>query len=361
MGAEGLRGAAEPVRGVFPEHHRIEGTRDDGRVVVVDARSSRRWALGRVELRVARAFDGVSSYADVVRRAGVVGASVDAVRALEGRLLAVGILTDRAAPAKGRPWLSWIRAVDLAADAPEPVLHRLRWLVRVGTNRWTVLAAVGCVLAAGALVDWRRFATEVPSAISGWGLLGLLLAFTVSAVFHESGHAFACTRFGVGIEEIGIGLRWLVPFAWTRPDQDAWESLPVGSRVLTVAAGPLGSLVCGALGAAIWQVAHDAAPLRLAGLYLVLASTVGMTPTLVPVVEGDAYLLLEMVLRRRGLRRRSLDHLTAAIIPSRRQIKAGPGERALYLIFGTCAVAGTAAVTGAALWLLWYCTASAVG
>lgn len=345
---------------MFPDHHRIVGTRQDGRVVVVDARSSRRWALGQVELRVARAFDGASSYADVIRRAGVAGASADAVRALEGRLLAVGILADRAAPARGRRWLSRVRALDLAAGGPDPVLNRMTWLIRACTNRWTVIVAICSVLAAGALVDWRRFATEVPSAISGWGLLGLLMAFVVSAVLHEGGHAFACKRFGIGIEEIGIGLRWLVPFAWTRPDQDAWESLPLGRRVLTVTAGPLGSLVCGALGAVTWQVAHGVTPLRLAGLYAVLAGTVGMTPTLIPFLEGDAYLLLEMALRGRGLRRRSLDFLTAAIVPARRTIRAGRREWALYLCFGTCTVLGTAAVTGAALWLFWYCVTSAV-
>jgi putative peptide zinc metalloprotease protein len=360
VGAAARRGATQPVRGVFPDHYRIAGTRRDGRVVVLDGRSSRRWALGPTELRVARAFDGVSSYADVIRRTGVAGASAEAVRALEGRLLAVGILADRAAPTQGRRWLSWIRAVDLATGGPDPVLNRLTWLVRAGTNRVAVLAAIGCVLAAGALVDWRRFATEVPSAISGWGLLGLLAAFTLSAVFHEGGHAFACKRFGVGIDEMGIGLRWLVPFAWTRPDQDAWAALPIPRRVLTITAGPLGSMVYAALGALTWQLAHGAAPLRLAGLYAVLAGTVGMTPTLIPFLEGDAYLLLEMVLRRRDLRRRSMDYVSAAFVPARRRIPACRGERALYLCFGTCAVVGTIAVTGGALWLLWYCVASAV-
>lgn len=355
MGTAARPGTAEPVRGVFPAHYRIAGTRDDGRVVVLDPRSSRRWALGPTELKVARAFDGVSSYADVVGRAGVAGASVAAVRALEGRLLAVGILADRAASAKGRQWLSWVRAVDVAAGAPDAVLNRLMWLVRAGTSRLTVLTAIGGVLATAALLDWRRFATEVPSAISGWGLLGLLVAFTLSAVFHEGGHAFACKRFGVGVDEMGIGLRWLVPFAWTRPDQEVWEALPVGRRVLTITAGPLGSLVFAVLGALSWQLGHEAAPLRLAGLYAVLAGTFGMTPTLIPFLEGDAYLLLEMALRRPDLRRRSLDFLKG-----RRTIPAGRGERALYLCFGTCAVLGTIAVTGAALWLLWYCVASAV-
>ena len=353
------RGAAETVRGVYPDHHRIAGTRDDGRVVIVDARSSRRWVLGPTELRVAQAFDGVSSYADVMRHTGVAGASTEAVQALERRLLAVGILADRAVPARGGRWLNWIRRLDVAAGGPDPVLNRLMWLVRIGTSRSAVLAVIGSVLASVALVDWHRFTAEVPSAISGWGLLGLLAAFTLSAVFHEGGHAFACKRFGVGIEEMGIGLRWLVPFAWTCPDQDRWEALPIGRRVLTITAGPIGSLAFGAVGALTWQLGHGVAPLRSAGLYGVLAGTLGMTPTLIPFLEGDAYLLLEMVLRRRDLRRRSLDYLTASIVPARRRIPVSRGERALYLCFGTCTVVATAAVTGAALLLLWYCVAAA--
>lgn len=355
MGAAPRRDTAETVRGTFPDHYRIAGPRPDGRAVVVDPRSGRRWALGPTELRVARAFDGASSYADVIGCTGVTGASADAVRALESRLLAVGILADRAAPAQGRRWLSWIRAVDVAVGGPDPLLDRLTGLIRAATHPVTVFAGIGCVLVAVGLLDWRRFAGEVASAISGWGLLGLLAAFTLSAVFHEGGHAFACKRFGVGIDEMGIGLRWLVPFAWTRPDQDAWEALPIGRRVLTITAGPLGSLVFGALGALAWQLGHGVAPLRLAGLYAVLAGTAGMTPTLIPFLEGDAYLLLEMVSRRPDLRRRSLDFLTG-----RRKIQAGRGERALHLCFGTCAVLATIAVTGAALWLLWYCVASAV-
>jgi putative peptide zinc metalloprotease protein len=356
VGAAARPDTADTVRGTFPDHYRIAGTRPDGRVVVVDPRSGRRWALGPTELRVARAFDGVSSYADVIGRCGVAGASAGAVRALEGRLLAVGILADRATPAPGRRWLSWIRAVDVAVGGPDALLNKLSWLIRAATHRLTVFTGIGGVLVAVALVDWPRFAGEVPPAISGWGLLGLLAAFTLSAVFHEGGHAFACKRFGVGIDEMGIGLRWLVPFAWTRPDQDAWEAQPIGRRVLTITAGPLGSLVFAALGALTWQLGHGVGPLRLAGLYAVLAGTAGMTPTLIPFLEGDAYLLLEMVLRRPDLRRRSLDFLKG-----RRKIQVGRGERALYLCFGTCTILATIAVTGAALWLLWYCVASAVG
>jgi putative peptide zinc metalloprotease protein len=224
------------------------------------------------------------------------------------------------------------------------------------TDRGPVLLATVYALATLALLCARvgDLAGEVRPALAGAGLLGLAAAFAASAVFHEGGHALACHRYAVGVERIGIGLRWLVPFAWTRPDQDAWRQLPGRARVVTAVAGPLGSLLFAALGGTLWYAAHDVEALRLAGLYSVVAGTVGMAPTLVPTFEGDAYLLLEMWLGRPNLRQRSFEHLLGAFTGTPRTSRTRRGAHLLYVAFALtsallCAAA-TCCVLGAVYW-----------
>jgi hypothetical protein len=108
--------------------------------------------------------------------------------------------------------------------------------------------------------------------------------------------------------------------------------------------------VFAALGAAAWHFGHGIEPVRLLGLYVLAAGTVGMVPTLIPTLDGDAYLLLELWLRRPNLRGRSVDHLVATFTDPRRAARTGRGERLLYVCFGSAALLSQVAATGLVLW-----------
>lgn len=358
------------VLGVFPARYRIGPADADGRCEVSDPASNRRWKLGPGELLVARRFDGARSYAEVAAATTTGGrpaVPAQAARRFEARLLRLGILE----PGGGGPGgasradryrhrlarrLRAVGTIEFAGGDPTRMLDRWSRSVRRLTGRGPVLLVTVYVLATPVLLRAHvgDLAGEVRPALEGAGLLGLAAAFVASAVFHEGGHALACHRYAVGVERIGIGLRWFVPFAWTRPDQDAWRRLPARDRVVTAVAGPLGSLVFAALGGSLWYAAHDVEAFRLAGLYSVVAGTVGMAPTLVPTFEGDAYLLLEMWLGKPNLRRRSFEHLLGALTGAPRPGGTGRGAHLLYVAFALtsallCAAA-TCCVLGAVYW-----------
>ncbi|MBI0293380.1 M50 family metallopeptidase [Streptomyces sp. PRKS01-29] len=355
----------EEVRGVFPARFHVGEPDGDGRTEVRAADSTRRWVLGRRELRVARQFDGIRSYADIARSTAAGGrpaVSVDALRRFEARLLRLGVLENAGAQPGGRArrrLRAWFRAcvtVEFVGGDPTRLLDRLDPPLRRLTGRGPVLCAAVAVLSALAALGPRAdvIAGELRAALEGAGLLGFLAAFVVSAVFHEGGHVLACHRYRVPVERVSLGLRWLIPFAWTRPEQQAWKRLPAGSRVMTAVSGPLGSLVFAALGGAAWHFGHDLGPVRLLGLYVLAGGTVGMVPTLVPTLDGDAYLLLELWLGRPNLRGRSIDHLVATFTDRRRAARTSRRERLLYVCFGAAAVISQTAATGLVLWAAYW-------
>lgn len=355
----------EIVRGRFPDRYRIGEAAPDGRRQVYDPSSARRWALGEVELFAARQFDGRRTYGDIsraVREHDGRSVAAEKLAGLEARLLALGLLEAAGRARAGGAWKwfrpGWVRrlaTVELISIDPggalDAVERRLRWL-RSGATVPAMMAFTAVVLGIVASRAWE-FSREVPSAIAGAGLGYLVVASTCCAVLHEGGHALACRRYGVPVESVSIGFHWLMPFVWTRPNQDAWSRLPLRSRLVTIVAGTLGSLVFAAFGGVVWLLAHDVEPFRLAGLFAVVAGTVVSIPTLLPIFNGDGYLLLTEVLRQPNLQHRAFGHLVDTLTNPRRAARSRPRQRLAYLGFSLAAIAGRSAAAVFVLWLLW--------
>lgn len=227
----------------------------------------------------------------------------------------------------------------------------VRWL-RSGPAVMAMLAFTVTILTVVA-TRMAELAHEVPTAIRGLGL-GYLCAVCVGCAFlHEGGHAIACRNYRVVVESIGIGVCSLMPFAWTRPGQGAWSRLPLRARLVTILAGVFGSLVFAALGGAVWLLAHDVEPLRLVGLFAILSGTLVSAPTLLPIFDGDGYLLLTEVSRRPNLRHRAFRHLAATLADRKRAARISPWQRCFYLGFSLSTIAGRLASAIFVLWLLW--------
>ncbi|UVS81933.1 M50 family metallopeptidase [Actinokineospora sp. UTMC 2448] len=341
--------AAESVRARFPARLVVEPA-DDGRFAVTDPRGRARWVLGGPVLDVARLFTGDGTYAEVAeaaRSAGLRTATAQSMRAFEAKLLALGVLDDTARPSPARRALRVLTAVERvdvgAADptrALDALLRRAPWLAGCGVAVLACLVSLAAVVAL--LARFAEFAAAVPDALRGWGLLGVLVVTVLSSVFHEGGHALACRAYGVPVRRVGIGLRSLAVFAWTEPDERVWSALPWRPRLVTVAAGLLGSLVYAAVGVALWL----SGPLATLGVWLVLAGTVCVVPTLIPSFDGDAYLLLTCLPGMANLRSRSF-----AALRSRRWGVPTLG----YAAFALITVLGRAAVAAFVLWLVWVC------
>ncbi|MGQ0838580.1 hypothetical protein [Actinokineospora sp.] len=341
----------ETVRGRFPARLVVEPT--DGRFAVTDPRTRSRWVLGKAELDVARRFDGTGTYArlaDALRRDGLPIGPPAKLRAFEQKLLGLGILESTAPRRRlARAAMAATRLDFAAADptrALDRVLHAVPWLVR----RPGVLAITAVTTAVLMLLTTRfdEFVAAVPAGLRGWNLLWLYLVTAASTVFHEGGHALACRAYGVAVREVGVGLRSLVVFAWTEPDQSRWAALPLGPRLVTVAAGPLGSLAYAAIGAACW-LGPLPDPLRTLGLIMVLSGTVCVIPTMLPFFDGDTYLLLTGLPGCANLRSRSFAHLLG------RGAAGDPlSVRLGCRVFAVLTILAHVAIAGLALWLVWF-------
>lgn len=352
------------VRGRFPTRYEVSAAATPDRFEIYDRASHTRWALGRVELAVARQFDGTRTYRSIsmaLRQSGPRRISSAGLRAFESRLIALGILeSDQRGIPRARRWVRRLLAlerIEFWSFDPSHVLdivqRRAPWLHR---RCWVLLlsaVSVGLVAALGTRLG--EFVHAVPAALYGWGLLGFYGMWAVSSVPHEGGHALSCRAYGVAVRKVGIGLRSLLVFAWTEPDRDAWSRLSLRQRLVTIVAGPLGSIWFAAVGAAVWLLPAPE-PLRTAGVLLVLAGTVGIVPTLLPIFNGDAYLVLTDILGWSNLRSRSFQSLRSLLSGTGQSQRLALRTKLFYLSFALATILGRSASIVFVLWLFWVCS-----
>jgi putative peptide zinc metalloprotease protein len=166
--------------------------------------------------------------------------------------------------------------------------------------------------------------------------VAVFLLLGLQGVFHEGGHALGCKAFGVRVHEVGLAIYFFLLTAWTRPIQRQWNRLPKAQRLETILLGPFGSLLVGALGVLVWRLSpHGSVPGRL-GMLAALSTPISTVPTMLPVFNGDGYLLLTEYFNRPGLRRRSWAYLRERLSrkggrPGQHARELPRAERRLYL------------------------------
>lgn len=354
-------GDQDVVRGRFPATVLVSPL-EAGRFTVHRPDTRARWSLGGAELRVARMFDGERTYAAIgaeLRRSDRRAASVASLRSFEERLIALGLLDagPRPTPA-ARMWRRVVSLdrIDLGSYDPTPLLDAVsRRAPRAVLFGAAVCTAAGLGALGLLLTRLGPFLHGVPGTLRGWGLPGLYAVCAFSSVFHEGGHAVACRAYGVPVRQVGLGLRTLVVFAWTTPDERRWDGLRRSRQLVTIAAGPLGSLLFAGIGAALW-LAPLGAPADALGTLVVLAGTVCLLPTLSPSFDGDAYLILTGVCGRPNLRSRSYAHVRSLLSGMGRAETPRARIRWPYLAFAVTTVAGRLATAVLVGWLFWVCT-----
>lgn len=309
-------------------------------------------------------FDGLRTYDDicgVVRERCGRAPTVDRLVAFEKQSLEAGLL-EPGAGIDGHGLALVARAakavvfLTLAEYAPAPLVSRfwpqLRWLTSPAAAGGIVLALAG----GGAIVASR--ADELSrELIAVWPHTGLIVLYCfafASAAFHEGAHALACRRYGVPVNLVAFGLLCLFPVAWTVPDQRTWSDLPLRHRLVTIGAGPLGSLVFAGIGTLFWLVGHRFGIFRVTGLLAMSTGPVVMLPTLIPVFPGDAYLALTELTQRPGLRKISLRHLAAAAGRGRSRPALPAVDRTWYLGFGLATITAWAGALFLLGWLIWH-------
>lgn len=171
-------------------------------------------------------------------------------------------------------WLRW-------PLISESIVNRLTPLFGVFFRQWPATALLGLMLIAGVVFPQLfvslRFTGE--SLTLGYGLL------LISLLFHELGHASACSYFGARPRAIGFGIYLVYPVFYSDVSA-AWELRP-RSRVIVDVAGLYFQGIVGALYVLLY-VWTDWEPLLVAILMIAGSSVFSLNP----IFKFDGYWMI---------------------------------------------------------------------
>jgi putative peptide zinc metalloprotease protein len=205
-----------------------------------------------------------------------------------------------------RSALTWRVALG-GVDAP------LTWVYQRAAHvlytRWgqavlAALAAVGLVaFVLGVATGTASGATGQHDIPGGGDLLLLVLAYLLSVVIHEAGHACTTKAFGYAVHRIGVGWYWFTPVAYV-DTSELWLA-PRWPRIAVSLAGPYANAVLGGVAALVaWFMPGGAAASVLWQVAFVNELLVFVN--LNPLLEYDGYYVLVDLLECPNLRPRAL-------------------------------------------------------
>jgi putative peptide zinc metalloprotease protein len=333
----------------------VEGGGDKRRFALYHPRRDTTCVLGEAELTIARLFDGRRSLEEIAARAlseHRLRLSVEQLRRFEERLRRLYLLEGEGDEGSTEdPFTSVhygkLRAavcIRLFSANPDEALDRLLRRFPFLATRGFFGACLAVVVVAAAELGLRfgAFSAAASAELHGLGWVALFCLIGLQSVFHEGGHALGCKSYGVRVHEVGLALYFFLLTGWARPIQAEWDRLSKSRRIVTILVGPFGSLLFGALGVLLWRLSPDGSLASRAGLLAALSTPAGIVPTMLPIFNGDGYLLLTECLDQPGLRQRSWAYLRARLSgDAGRQVP--PGERRLYLFVSIATLIGLVA------------------
>ncbi|WP_338676494.1 hypothetical protein V1460_28600 [Streptomyces sp. SCSIO 30461] len=223
----------------------------------------------------------------------------------------------------------------------DPVVAVLRRAPLVFGGLWTA-AAVGSLIAAGAVVASPQAADGPSLSGLGWGWALISGFMLVQTVLHELSHGVACRFNGVRVREIGVGLLfYVVPAAYV-DRTDAHRLRTRGPRVVIAFAG----VAVDVLWLGGWSalaLTTDGGPAHLA-IVMVWLQLGLLLANLNPLLPTDGYHALEAAFGAVNLRSRALTALRCQVLrqaPPSWLAARSRSQRVRYQLFGLiCLVYG---------------------
>ena len=151
--------------------------------------------------------------------------------------------------------------------------------------------------------QWDGFA----NTYSGWlSLQGALLVgggMFVLKIFHELGHAFFATRYGVKVPVVGLAFMLFVPVLYT-DTTGAWRLASPRQRFLIDAGGMLAELAIASLATLFWVFMEDGAARSLVFVLASVSWVMSLAINLNPLMKFDGYHVLAGMLAMENLQDR---------------------------------------------------------
>ncbi|MEB6381621.1 HlyD family efflux transporter periplasmic adaptor subunit [Leclercia adecarboxylata] len=180
-----------------------------------------------------------------------------------------------------------------------PLLHPARMLSKVlpwvsilfsRTFLLLTLAAglTGLLFAAR---QWDSVEATLRTAVSWQGALGFILALIFSKCWHELGHAFMATRYGVRVGHMGVALLVMLPMAYTDTGE-SWKLNRSTQRLKIACAGIMAELVLAAWATLLWSFAPEG---MFKNALFFLATTAWVMTVMInasPFMRFDGYFIL---------------------------------------------------------------------
>ena len=203
-------------------------------------------------------------------------------------------------------WLHHYLFIRVPLVRPDRLLRRLLPWVRPlysapGLLMIALASLTGMVLVAR---QWDAFTHGVLDMLTPTGIVGFLLALVISKTFHELGHAFVSTNYGVRVAHMGVAFLVLWPMLYT-DTSESWRLRSAKQRLAISSAGILVEVGLAGLSTLAWALLDDGL-LRQAMLYL---ATTGWLLSLAlnasPFMRFDGYFILSDLLDFPNLHERS--------------------------------------------------------
>jgi putative peptide zinc metalloprotease protein len=327
---------------------RLEAAEGTRRWVLRDLENGTFRRLGDIDAALLAQLDGRHSLpeliADAERRFGPDGSTrlAGLLADLGDRGLLAG--TDAAPPAadvtrRHRLLRPRVRSFPGAGDAIDAAYRRGGWLLL--TRPALVALAVLVVAGAGvfAYLVARRYGTPfvVASKLGIGGIVFLLGRFAVVAV-HELAHGLVMASYGRRVEQAGLKLLLVFPYAFVDTSQ-AWFE-PRRHRIAISAAGPASDLT---LGGVFSLCCLQLPPSAVRDIFFQLAfgAYVGACFNLNPFLDRDGYNVLVDLLREPNLRRRAREQLARRLAGGSRD-----GDSRLLARYSVLGIAWSAVAAG---------------
>jgi putative peptide zinc metalloprotease protein len=219
-------------------------------------------------------------------------------------------LTRGAMPKRRTSALHWLLQnylfIRIPLVRPERFLRRtlpfVSWMFGMRFLVVTLFAAVlGLLLAAR---QWDVVQANLRGAMSWDGVIAFAGALVFSKCWHEFGHAFMATRFGVRVGHMGVALLVMWPMAYTDTGE-SWKLEGSRRRLAIASAGVMAELVLAAWCTLLWSFAPEG---NFKNALFFLGTTAWVLTLVVnasPFMRFDGYFILADALDYPGLHERA--------------------------------------------------------
>ncbi len=294
--------------------------------VVHDPLTNRYLRLGEEERTLLGWLDGKASLQDVSQRfcqafAPLSMEPADILRLIQlavqnGLLVYRGEAKGGVAIAWRSPWMVWLQQLPWKLLTSRIVVWRpAAWLERRRGTQWFFFAPRNRVYWCGfiglawiaTLRNGREAMEQLPAAHLLWApqsLIGMGVAFLITKLVHELGHALACTHAGARCKEFGllITMGSVCPYADVT---DSWRVANRWERAWIALAGIYAEWILASCAALFWCFTHAGAPHDFAWKIVVVSSISTLLFNANPLVKYDGYYALSDLLGIANLRERA--------------------------------------------------------